>query len=118
MKSKITAALLCFFLGFFGAHKFYLNKPGLGTVYLLTALFGWIILFIPTIILSVVVLIDFIIILTKDEKDLQPNSNSNTVHVSPSNAIESINQLKALHEKGTITDAEFEEKKAKLLNQI
>jgi TM2 domain-containing membrane protein YozV len=46
MKSKTTAYLLCIFLGLFGAHKFYLKKPGMGILYWLTAgLFfvGWII---------------------------------------------------------------------------
>ncbi len=45
-KSKLTAYLLWFFLGLFGAHKFYLGKVGMGILYLFTAgLFGvgWII---------------------------------------------------------------------------
>lgn len=41
MKSRTTAILLCFFLGSFGAHWFYLRRPGLGILYLLTlALLG------------------------------------------------------------------------------
>lgn len=36
MKSKTTAVLLCFFLGFLGIHWFYLKRPGLGILYLLT----------------------------------------------------------------------------------
>ena len=44
-KSRATAALLAFFLGTFGAHKFYLGHPILGIVYIL---FFW--TFIPTII--------------------------------------------------------------------
>lgn len=35
MKSKSTAAGLAFFLGGIGAHKFYLEKPGQGLLYLL-----------------------------------------------------------------------------------
>lgn len=38
MKSKITAALLAFFLGGFGAHKFYVDQTGTGFLYLL---FSW-----------------------------------------------------------------------------
>lgn len=39
--SKGTALLLCFFLGFLGAHKFYEGKTGMGILYLLTfGLFG------------------------------------------------------------------------------
>jgi TM2 domain-containing membrane protein YozV/ribosomal protein L40E len=33
-KSKLIAALLAFFLGSFGGHKFYLGQIGLGIVYL------------------------------------------------------------------------------------
>ena len=53
-KNKWTALLLCFFLGFLGAHKFYEEKVGMGIVYLLTVgLFG------------IGVLIDFIALLFK-----------------------------------------------------
>ena len=45
-KSKMTALILCIFLGFFGAHKFYVGKIGMGIVYLFTIGlfgFGWLI---------------------------------------------------------------------------
>ena len=52
--NKWIAALLCFFLGLFGAHKFYEGKIGMGILYLFTAgLFG------------IGAFIDFIVILTK-----------------------------------------------------
>lgn len=53
-KNKWVAFCLCFFLGIFGAHKFYEGKTGMGILYLFTGgLFciGW--------------LIDLIVILTK-----------------------------------------------------
>lgn len=41
MKSKSTAYILWFFLGMFGVHKFYLNKAGMGVLYLFTGgIFG------------------------------------------------------------------------------
>ncbi len=41
MKSKSTAYILWFFFGFFGIHKFYLNKVGIGILYFFTfGIFG------------------------------------------------------------------------------
>ena len=40
-KNKWVSFLLCFFLGFLGAHKFYEGKAGMGILYLFTfGLFG------------------------------------------------------------------------------
>lgn len=51
-KSRVTAALLCFFLGFLGIHRFYVGKLGIGFLWLITGgLFG------------IGTLVDFIIII-------------------------------------------------------
>lgn len=40
-KSRAVAALLCFFLGYLGVHRFYAGKVGTGILWLLTfGLFG------------------------------------------------------------------------------
>lgn len=44
-KSKSTALILCFFLGIFGAHYFYVGRYGRGLLFLLTGgllVIGWI----------------------------------------------------------------------------
>ena len=59
-RSRMVALLLCFFLGIFGAHKFYLGKFGMGIVYLFTYGFfgfGW--------------LIDLFVLLLGNPKDKQ-----------------------------------------------
>ncbi|TZF86696.1 TM2 domain-containing protein [Lysobacter lacus] len=58
-KSRMTAALLAFFLGGLGAHKFYLGRVGWGIAYLL---FCW------TLIPGIVAFVEFIVYLcTSDE---------------------------------------------------
>ncbi|MBU1427161.1 MAG: TM2 domain-containing protein [Gammaproteobacteria bacterium] len=58
-KSRIAAALFAFFLGGFGAHKFYLGQIGLGILYLV---FFW--TFIP----AIVAFIEFILLLTMSDE--------------------------------------------------
>ena len=68
-KSKTVAALLCFFLGSLGIHRFYLGKIGTGILQIVLLVLGSILLvfgigaFIYGI-LGLWVLIDFILILT------------------------------------------------------
>lgn len=59
-KNKIVAGLLALFLGGLGIHKFYLNRPGQGIVYLI---FCW--TFIP----SIIAFFEAIIYLVSNEID-------------------------------------------------
>ena len=59
-KSKVTAALLCFFLGTLGIHRFYVGKTGTGVIQILT-LGG----------IGIWALIDFIMILMGSFTDAQ-----------------------------------------------
>lgn len=62
MKSKTTAGVLGILLGSFGAHKFYLGKPGKGFLYVL---FSW------TGIPGIIGLVEGILYLTKTEEEFQ-----------------------------------------------
>lgn len=59
-KNKMAAALFAFFLGGFGAHKFYLGKIGQGIIYLV---FCW------TLIPAIVAFVEFIIYLCMSDED-------------------------------------------------
>ena len=67
-KSKVTAALLCFFLGELGVHRFYLGKTGTGVLQLVLLILGIALSFVGIgfILLAALglwVVIDFILIL-------------------------------------------------------
>jgi TM2 domain-containing membrane protein YozV len=63
-KSRLTAGLFALLLGGLGVHKFYLNKVGMGVLYLLLC---W--TFVP----SVIALIEGIIYLTQDDATFSRN---------------------------------------------
>ncbi len=71
--NRTTAAILAFFLGWFGAHKFYLGRPGIGAIFLLVntvgLFFTWILAFLPNIATGVIALVEFIIFLTKSDEE-------------------------------------------------
>lgn len=70
-KSKIAAGLFAILLGGLGVHKFYLGQTVPGVILLLISVFGWILFFIPNIIISIIVLVEGIIMLTKSDDEFQ-----------------------------------------------
>lgn len=66
-KSRVTAALLAFFLGGLGVHKFYLGRTGAGLAMLFGSLLGFILLFIPNVVVGIIALIDFIVLLAMSD---------------------------------------------------
>jgi TM2 domain-containing membrane protein YozV len=68
---KMPAGILAFFLGAFGAHKFYLGYTKQGLIMLLTFIFGWILLGIPSLIIGVIAFIEAIMYITKSDDDFE-----------------------------------------------
>lgn len=117
MKNKTTAALLAFFLGGFGAQFFYLGKAGRGV---LCILFFW------TLIPAIIAFIDFIRFLTMSEGAFNRKYNGVvTMGNSPivvnfnssmnMNLMDEIEKLHKMKENGILTEAEFTERKQKML---
>ena len=125
MKSKTTAVVLAFFLGGFGAHRFYLGQSGRGILYLV---FCW------TLIPAIIAFIDFFCLLLMSEDEFNRKYNCmmvpqqvpvakavNTVAINMGNSSEprsnsdEIKKLYKLKEKGIITQEEFDLKKKTIL---
>lgn len=68
-KNKIAAALLAFFLGCFGAHKFYLGHTKEGVIMLLITLFGSLLLFVGPLVTGVIALVEAIMYITKSDRE-------------------------------------------------
>jgi len=68
---KIAAALFAFFLGAFGAHKFYLGYTKQGVIMLLTFLLGFILLGIPSAVIGIIAFIEFILYLVKSDEEFE-----------------------------------------------
>jgi TM2 domain-containing membrane protein YozV len=66
-RNRVAAALLAFFLGVFGIHKFYMNKPGSGIVMLLCSTIGAILVF-PLLIMCGISIVEFVIYLTMSDE--------------------------------------------------
>lgn len=67
-KNKIVAALLAFFLGTLGIHKFYLGKTTAGIIMLVCGTIGWL-LILPGLISALIAFIEFIIYLVKSDEE-------------------------------------------------
>jgi TM2 domain-containing membrane protein YozV len=111
MKTRTNAILWCFFLGAFGAHKFYLGQSGWGIVYLL---FCW------TGIPSLAAFIEFIMLLLMADNEFNRrfNGGANQATASVRDSTAALGDLKRLYDDGIITAEEYEEKRKKLLKNI
>lgn len=136
MKSKYTAIIWCFFLGWLGVHKFYLGETGWGILYLLFCGTGIpaFAAFIEFIMLLVMSNDEFdrkfngaafqsTILIKYDTPDLSRsnrkfNSGASTPTASVKDSTSALSDLKRLYDEGVITAEEYEEKRKKLLKNI
>jgi hypothetical protein len=80
-KSKTVAALLCFFFGMLGVHRFYLGHTNIGIIQLVLTIVGvFTLLFLIGIFLlwgnAIWIFVEFILILIGKTKDSKGNSLS------------------------------------------
>ncbi len=116
MKSKVTAALLAFFLGGLGIHKFYLGHNLAGILYLL---FFW--TFIP----GIIAFFEFIGLLLMSDtafnakyNGMSPQYTGVGERESSQSKAETLMKLKKLYDSGVITAEEYEEKRRKFLDSL
>lgn len=67
-KNKFIAGLLALFFGTFGVHKFYLGFNKAGLIMLACTLLGWVVFFLPTMIVGVIAFIEAIIYMTRSDE--------------------------------------------------
>jgi TM2 domain-containing membrane protein YozV len=119
MKNRITAALLAFFVGSIGIHKFYLGQNLAGILYLI---FFW------TLIPSIVAFFEFLGLMLMSDQAFdaqfnniivgQNNYNPYFPQETSRDKAATLGELKKLYDSGIITAEEYEEKRRKLLDSI
>ncbi len=117
MKSKTVAALLAFFLGGIGIHKFYLGENLAGILYLL---FCW--TFIP----GLIAFFEFIGLLLMSDQAFNSKYNGGLPQATYStystelskDKAATLGELKKLFDAGVITAEEYEAKRRKILDSI
>ena len=81
-KNKYVAALLAFFLGCLGAHRFYLRQPRMGILYLICGTFGWL-LVVPAVIVLIASVVETIIYVCKTDEEFYKKYEANNAKPEP-----------------------------------
>jgi TM2 domain-containing membrane protein YozV len=114
VKDRMVAALLAFFFGLFGVHKFYLRENTAGLIYLLLS---W--TFIP----GVIAFFDCLgLLLMSDQSFDQIYNPQRQITASQTELMKdkaaALGELKKLYDMEVITAEEFEGKRRKILDSI
>jgi TM2 domain-containing membrane protein YozV len=106
VKSRTTAGMLALFLGGIGIHKFYLDRPFQGLLYM-----GFCWTFIP----AILGFLEAISFFTTDDADFNAVYNPGHVASDHSSPVSDLRDLVAMKEAGHLSSAEFESEKRRLL---
>lgn len=120
MRNRIIAALLAFFGGVFGIHKFYLGENLAGFMYLL---FSW------TMIPGIIAFFEFLGLLLMSDQAFDAKFNSSSSGYIPASfnshrressreKTATLMELKKLYDAGVITAEEYEQKRRKFLDSL
>jgi TM2 domain-containing membrane protein YozV len=123
MKDRSIAIILCFFMGFFGIHKFYLGKITDGIIYLVFGVTG-----IP----AIFAFFDFFGLCFMSDREFYARFNHSYPSVTESassqpiaaqprsikDSTAALYDLKKLYEDEVITAEEYEMKRRKVLEDI
>lgn len=125
MKNKVVAAVLAFFLGWAGIHRFYLGESGVGLIYLI---FCW------TGIPAIIAFFETIILLLMSDQVFDAKYNGGIASSygpritfqndaaaskeSTKDKAAALNELKKLYDSEIITAEEYEVKRRKIFDSI
>lgn len=122
MKDRTVAILLCFFLGGFGIHKFYLENNAAGIIYLI---FSW------TCIPAIIAFFEFFGLCFMSDREFAARFNYANSNIAGGDArsvippmrsakesTSTMYELKKMYDDGIITAEEYEMKRRKMLDDI
>ena len=125
-KNIIFAYALWFFLGYFGIHRFYLEKPGTGLAQLLLNVVGFITAFFGVGFFLIAIwfvwwaLDAYYVQKYVSENNASKGINNSSITVNKSgdisNELDQLEKLHSLKEKGILSEEEYNSRKEQLLS--